>query len=68
MKLTNGNILAGPTERSFPGVKLHLQHTLLHSFDVTDQLQERLDLHIQLAGPLFGCSINSGLVLLLQPS
>lgn len=54
------------TERSFACVKLHLQHTLLHGFEVTDELQEGLDLLVQLGGFLFGCSVTRGLVLLLQ--
>ena len=55
------------TERSFPSVKLHLQHTLLHGFEVTDELQERLDLNVQLGGPLFRRSIHCGLILFLKP-
>lgn len=54
------------TQRSFACVKLHLQHTLLHGFEVTDELQEGLDLHVQLGGFPFCCSSTRGLVLLLQ--
>ncbi|KAF3857935.1 hypothetical protein F7725_011136 [Dissostichus mawsoni] len=56
------------TQRSFPGVKLHLQHKFLHGFDVTDQLHERLELLIQLGDPLPGCSIHHSRVLLLEQS
>ena len=46
------------TEWSFARVELHLQHTLLHGLDVADQLQERLDLHVQLRGLLLGQSLG----------
>lgn len=54
------------TKRSLSGVKLHLQHTLLHGFEVADELQERLDPHIQLGDPILRCSIDRGLVLFLE--
>ncbi|MEQ2175467.1 hypothetical protein GOODEAATRI_018229, partial [Goodea atripinnis] len=44
----------------------HSRHTLLHGFQVTDKFKERLNFCIQLGELLFGGSVDSGCVLLLE--